>query len=153
MQLTTDQLYQIAIAALGMLGALVTAKAMQWRAVAKKIDTEADNARDDNTTQNIAVKVITDRFARADDLNTTLQKELRECEVRETEQAGTIRDLQRMNHELGERNEQQGKLMMQTALELEATKRELQTVSAAFTAELARNGQRANGDGDGGEPP
>lgn len=147
--MTTNELLLALIpAAIGLVWAIN--KVIEARAKVMVIEVEAD--KDTDTTRNIAVKVITDRFAKADDLNTTLQTQLRECEVRETEQAGTIRDLQRMNHDLGERNEQQGKLMMQTALELEATKRELQTVSAAFTAELARNGRTVNGDGKG-EPP
>lgn len=165
MTLTTDQLYQIAITALGMLGVLVTAKAMQWRAIAKKIVIEAESARDDTTTQNAAVQVITDRYAKSDDLNMKLQRELRDCEVRDATKDGTIRDLQRMNHDLGERYDEQVKrnaiqagLMLQLSTEHEAekmaheqTKKELQTVSKLLTAELAR-GRTVNGDG-GKEPP
>lgn len=165
MTLTTDQLYQIAITALGMLGVLVTAKAMQWRAIAKKIVIEAESARDDTTTQNVAVQVITDRYAKSDDLNMKLQRELRDCEVRDATKDGTIRDLQRMNHDLGERNDEQVKrnaiqagLMLQLSTGHEAekmaheqTKKELQTVSKLLTAELARNGRTVNGDG-GKEP-
>ena len=83
---------------------------------------EAENEKDDTATQNNTIKLITDRFAKTDDLNSALQKELRDCEVRDKEKDGTIKELRKMVHDLGEKNDVQSKMMRDLAMEHNRTK-------------------------------
>lgn len=111
MTFSNEQIYQIIIAALGILGTIVTGYAIRLRGDVKVNELRAQSDFDENTTQNVAIKTITDRYTRKDDENTVLQRELRESMVRETEQAGIIKELRQMVVNLGDRNTTQSKMM------------------------------------------
>lgn len=101
------------------IGLLVTfGRMLDARAKREVMQMERD--KDDTTTKNNTIKLITDRFAKSDDLNSELHIALRECEVDKKEKEGVIKDLRKTVHELGERNEMQGKLLMQSAGEIKA---------------------------------
>jgi hypothetical protein len=96
---------------------IAKARYLEADARAKVAVLEAENEKDDTATQNNTIKLITDRFAKTDDLNSSLQKELRDCEVKSKEQDGTIKELRTMVHDLGEKNSVQAKMMRELAAE------------------------------------
>lgn len=138
MTFSSEQVYQIIIAALGILGTLVTGYAIRLRGDVKVNELRAQSDFDENTTQNVAIKTITDRYARKDDENTQLQRELRESAVRETEQAGMIKELRSMVVSLGDRNTTQSKMMRELAGVMESQKQLLADQREIIDAQSVR---------------
>lgn len=56
--MTSEQIYQLIIAALGILGTLVTGYAYQQRSRAKVSERQADTDHDNDTTENYVTKRI-----------------------------------------------------------------------------------------------
>lgn len=117
--MTTDQLYQLALIIIGGIGALMTAYAIRLKGQAKVSVTESEREKLETETDSYVTRRITDRFAEATDDNRELQKQLRDCEVsKATEIAARdaqIKELQRLVHDVGERNDMQGKLLRESA--------------------------------------
>lgn len=138
MTFTSEQIYQIIIAALGILGTLVTGYAIRLRSNARVNELQAKSDFDENTTQNVAIKTITDRYAKADDLNTQLQTELRETAVREKEKDGTIKELRGMVTSAGEKNSVQANMMRELAGVMESQKKLLSDQREIIDAQAVR---------------
>lgn len=146
--MTSEQIYQLIIAALGILGTLVTGYAYQQRSRAKVSERQADTDHDNDTTENYVTKRITDNFVEATTENRTLQKQLRDCEVEGKEKDGIIKELRAMNATLGERNQVQADLLKQSAREMKALQ-DLNALQEAKIHELEAKAASTLNDGYG----
>ena len=122
--MTTDQLYQLALIIVGGVGALMTAYAIRLRGQAKVSVTDSEREKLETETDSYVTRRITDKFAETTDDNRELQKQLRDCEVsKATEIAARdaqIKELQRMNHDLGEKVDMQAKILRESAGKINA---------------------------------
>lgn len=122
--MTTDQLYQLALIIMGGIGALMTAYAIRLRGQAKVSVTDSEREKLETETDSYVTRRITDKFAETTDDNRELQKQLRDCEVsKATEIAARdaqIKELQRMNHDLGEKVDMQAKILRESAGKINA---------------------------------
>lgn len=125
--LTPDQraglLFALLSAGIGLIIAIKIYIEARSKAIEKNAERdrlEAEREHNETTTKNNTIKLITDRFAKSDDLNSTLQKELRDCEVSSKEKDGVIKELRSMNHVLSERISIKDKLLMQSAGQITA---------------------------------
>lgn len=122
--MTTEQLYQLALIIVGGVGALMTAYAIRLRGQAKVSVTDSEREKLETETDSYVTRRITDKFAETTDDNRELQKQLRDCEVsKATEIAARdaqIKELQRMNHDLGEKVDMQAKILRESAGKINA---------------------------------
>lgn len=122
--MTTDQLYQLALIIIGGIGALMTAYAIRLKGQAKVSVTDSEREKLETETDSYVTRRITDKFAETTDDNRELQKQLRDCEVsKATEIAARdaqIKELQRMNHDLGEKVDMQAKILRESAGKINA---------------------------------
>lgn len=146
--MTSEQIYQLIIAALGILGTLVTGYAYQQRSRAKVSERQADTDHDNDTTENYVTKRITDGFAETTSENRELNKQLRDCEVTSKAKDATIDKLRSMNDTLGERNEMQANLLKDSARRIKALE-DLNNLQEAHIHELEAKAASQLNDGYG----
>lgn len=123
---------QLVIAALGIMTTLVGAYAVHLKAQARvsvnesereKVETEREKL--ETETDSYVTKRITDNLTETTSENRDLQKQLRECEVSKATEIASrdaqIKELQRMVHDIGEREDQKNKLLAQLGPRLKAS--------------------------------
>lgn len=117
--MTTDQLYQLALIIIGGIGALMTAYAIRLKGQTKVSVTDSEREKLETETDSYVTRRITDEIVERGAQNATLQQKLRDCEVsKATELASKdaqIKELQRMVHDLGERNDMQATMLRESA--------------------------------------
>lgn len=157
--LTPDQkaglLFALLSAGIGLVVAIkiyIEARGKAIEKLAERDRLEAAREHDETTTKNNTIKVITDRFAKSDDLNSSLHRQLMECEVNSKEKDGIIKELRSMNHVLIERIEIKDKLLMQSAGQIKALT-DLNNLQEARLRELEFKEAQRLKDGYGQDKP
>lgn len=101
------------------------ARLIEAEARAKAAVLEAEREREEAQTDSELTRKITDEVTRRGDENSDLQKQLRDCEVSKTTEIAArdaqIRELQRLVHDVGEREDQKNKLLAQLGPRLQAS--------------------------------
>lgn len=123
---------QFIIALMGILTTLMGAYAVHVKAQARvsvnksereKVETEREKL--ETETDSYVTKRITDNLTETTSENRDLQKKLRECEVSKATEIASrdaqIKELQRMVHDIGEREDQKNKLLAQLGPRLKAS--------------------------------
>ncbi len=86
----------------------------------RQVESDAAVERAETDTNREVTKTITGELVEERSENRTLQRELRDCKVEGAKKDAQITALQNLNTMLGERNEQQAKLLMDSAKRIQA---------------------------------
>lgn len=133
---------ELKIALFGAFIGLLYAAKRYIEARAKKDELDAESDKEEATTESYVTRRITDEFVKRSSENSELQTHLRDCEVEKEQLKAQVSTLQKMVHDLGERNGTQADMMRQSAEKMNAQDKlisKLEADKAALEFELAKH--------------